>query len=263
MCFRRKTSFLAAQTTPGDRGCEALACYFSGVLACPPTMLLSRCDSGVFLVPPVQPLAACACEVLLAPLAACACEVPLAPLAACACEVFLAPLAACACQVFLAPLAACACEVFLAPFAACACEVFLAPLAACACEVFLAPLAACACEVFLAPLAACACEVCLAPLAACACAVLRLAMDDDCTPRFARLFNRFMSVCRMLAWRRRMVGGAIWGCCAMKSPTSKSTSASGHYCNSCSQRLDMEGMKATRLRVHVYSKSNREEQSTQ
>ena len=173
------------------------------------------------------------------------------------------PLAACACCVFLVPLAACACGVFLVPpaepLAACAAEVFLAPLAACAAGVFLAPLAACACEVFLAPLAACVCEVFLAPLAACACAVLRLAMDDDCSPRCARLFNRCMSVCRILAWRRRMVGGAIWGCRAMKSPTSKSTSASKHCCNSCSQRLDMESMNVTRLTVHVYSKSNREE----
>ena len=198
-------------------------------------MPLSRCDSGVFLVPPVEPLAACAAEVFLAP--------PVEPLAACAAEVFLVPP--------VEPLAACAAEVFLAPLAACAAGVFLAPLAACAAEVFLAPLAACACEVFL------------APLAACACAVLRLAMDDDCSPRFARLFNRFMRVCRILAWRRRMVGGAIWGCCTMKSPTSKSTSASKHCCNSCSQRLDMESMNVTRLRVHVYSKSNREEQSTQ
>ena len=214
-------------------------------------MPLSRCDSGVFLVPPVEPLAACACGVFLVPLAACACGVflvpPVEPLAACACGVFLVPPTE--------PLAACAAEVFLAPLAACAAEVFLAPP--------VEPLAACAAGVFLAPLAACACEVFLAPLAACACAVLRLAMDDDCSPRCARLFNRFMSVCRILAWRRRMVRGAIWGCCTMKSPTSKSTSASKHCCNSCSQRLDMESMNVTRLRVHVYSKSNHEEQSTQ
>ena len=60
-----------------------------------------------------------------------------------------------------------------------------------------------------------------------------------------------------------MVGGPFWGCCAMKSPTLKSTSASKHCCNSCSQRWDMEGINVTRLSVHVYSKSNRKERSTQ
>ena len=53
LCFPRKSSFLAAPTTPGYRGCEALACCFSGVSPCPPTIPLSRCASGVFLAPPV------------------------------------------------------------------------------------------------------------------------------------------------------------------------------------------------------------------
>ena len=121
---------------PEERQCEAWACCLSGVLPCPPTMPLSRSDSGVFplplaahasgtfLDPPVESFVACALRAFF--------DLPVEPLVACASRVFfdtpVEPLVACASGVFLDPpvksLVACASGAFLAPFAPCASRVF-------------------------------------------------------------------------------------------------------------------------------------------
>ena len=121
--------------------------------------------------------------------------------------------------------------MFFLPLMAWDSAVFFLPLSACDSEVFFLPLLAWDSEVFFLPPQD--------PLAAWDSRVFKLATVDAWIPSAARFCNRFISVARNCACRRRIVGGGTSVCSLINSATGKSMSVSKHCCNSCSQRFDM------------------------